>query len=128
MSTDAIPHFREESRPIRRSRLLRILVGVVNRMLALLFVVVFAVVQYYWWLDGRRYRRFWNPTPVLGPLYFLANESREDDCLGIVLIAMLAPCILIFPVLPTRRTAAVAMVAILVWIIPGLIMILGKLP
>jgi hypothetical protein len=76
-----------------------------HRLLALLLVGAFAAVQYRWWVDGRRYRLWWDPRPVLGPLYFLVNERADDDWLGFVLLAVLVPCILAFAVWSTRLTA-----------------------
>lgn len=99
-----------------------------QRLLALLLVSAFAGVQYHWWLDGRRYRAFWEPTPVLGPLYFLSNERTEDDWQGIVLLVMSVPCISAFPVRPNRRTALLASLAILAWVGPGILLILHNAP
>lgn len=99
-----------------------------HRLLALLLVSAFAAVQYHWWLDGRRYREWWAPTPVLGPLYFLANGTAEDDWLGGLLLAVLVPCVLAFPVWPTRLTALLASLAILAWVGPGILLILRNAP
>jgi hypothetical protein len=90
--------------------------------LALLMVGAFAAVQYHWWLDGVRYRAWWDPTPVLGPLYFLANNRADDDWLGIALLAVLVPSIMAFPAWPTRRTAMLASIAILAWVGPGILL------
>jgi hypothetical protein len=99
-----------------------------HRLLALLLVSLFAGVQTIWWLDGRRYREWWEPTRVLGPLYFLANKSAEDDWLGIVLLVVLVPCILAFVLWPTRFTTVLACLAILASVGPGIFLIWRDAP
>src|SRR5437016_6326959 len=95
-----------------------------ERLLALLVVDGFFTVQELWFLEGRRMVYWWEPTPVLGPLYFLCNKSTADDWLGYVLLAVLAPWLLAFAVWPRPATAVLAVIAIVAWIGPGVLMIL----
>jgi hypothetical protein len=99
-----------------------------DRLLALLIVSGFFTVQYCWWREGVRYRLWWEPTPVLGPLFFLANQSVEDDWLGVLLLVVLVPCILAFLIWPTRLTAWLGCLAILAWMGPGIFLILRAAP
>src|ERR1700722_3881434 len=84
-----------------------------QRIVAFVMVCLFFAVQYVWWQDAWRYRFWFEPSPVFGPLYFLANKSPDDDWLGIVLLVILVPCILAVAVWPTRLTAILAVVAVL---------------
>jgi hypothetical protein len=98
------------------------------RVIALLFVGGFAGAQCLLFRDGLRNRDWLEPTPVLGPLYYLANKSPADDWLGIMLLIVLVPCILSFAVWPTRVTALLAVAAIMMWIGPGVLTILQNAP
>src|SRR4051794_8482815 len=99
-----------------------------DRVLALVVVAAFAAAQYQWWAQGRRHLAWSEPDPVLGPLYFLANTRTGDDWLGWLLLAVLVPCILAFPIRPTAVTGVLAVAAILAWIGPGVFMIWQAAP
>jgi hypothetical protein len=59
------------------------------------------------------------PSAVLGPLWYLVNVDESDDWIGHALLAVVVPCILSVVVWPSRWTAVLALLTVLVWVIPG---------
>jgi hypothetical protein len=72
----------------------RLLAGALRRLVAAVPVALFGYVQYSYFLKDRRLNRFFTPYRALGPLYFLANQSPEDDWVGYALLAVAVPCLL----------------------------------
>ncbi len=97
----------------------RLLVGIVRRLLVAVPLAMFADVQYAWY----RYLQWIQPQPkpnwVFGPLYFLLNASPDDDWIGYTLLAVAVPCLLSVVVWPSRRTALVASLTAWAWVIPA---------
>src|SRR4051794_28869235 len=65
----------------------------IRRALALVLISLFAGMQYLLWLQRPRNFLQDGPTPVLGPLYFLANFDTGDDLTGYLLLAVMVSCI-----------------------------------
>jgi hypothetical protein len=84
-------------------------------------VALFGYVQYSYYLHDRRFSHFFTPYRALGPLYFLANQSPEDDWVGYALLAVAVPCLLAVVIWPRRWTMLIAIAAALAWVFPGCI-------
>jgi len=102
--------------------------GGYSRWPGIVLVLLFTGLQTFWWMERPRNDLQPEPTRVLGPLYFLANKSAADDVLGWILLVVLVPCVLAWPLWPTRKTAVVTIFAILSWIGPGILWTLNRAP
>ncbi len=56
-----------------------------------------------------------------GPLYFVMDAVPENRVTGVILCAILLPCIVAFPIRPNRITATVSLLAIVCWLSLGVI-------
>jgi hypothetical protein len=99
----------------------RLLAGALRRLVAAVPVALFGYVQYAYFLKDRRLNRFFTPYRALGPLYFLANQSPEDDWVGYALLAVAVPCLLAVVIWPRRWTMLIAIAVALAWVFPGCI-------
>ncbi len=56
-----------------------------------------------------------------GPLYFVRDVAPENKIQGLILCAILLPCIAAFPMKRNAITAAISLLAILFWLFLGVI-------
>jgi hypothetical protein len=105
------------------------------RLLALLILVPFAAMQYHWWMDGRKAagmvflgQPLRKPVPILGPLYFLVHPDTQNAPLGIALLCVMVPALLSFIVWPRWWTCMLMCLAVLAWIVPGILTIMSEMP
>jgi hypothetical protein len=82
-------------------------------------VGLFAFVQYRRYLLEMQFRHAPEPYWTIGPLYFLANADPSDDWVGYALLAVAAPCLLAVVIWPGRRTALLASLTALAWVVSG---------
>jgi hypothetical protein len=92
------------------------LLKLIRWILTTIPIGVFALAQAGWYA---RARESLEPNWVLGPLYFLANASSDDDWIGYALLAVAVPCLLSVLVRPGRWTALVASLTAWAWVLPG---------
>jgi hypothetical protein len=102
---------------------------VIHHLFAASVIALFGLLQCVEYVYYRRAMRVGinNPSLVLGPLYFLTNQSPTDDWIGYGLLALALPCLLAVVVWPTRKTAWIATLTVWAWLMPAAIDTLSKL-